>query len=341
MNCWPRTPPHCRTGSGDQAVSATLDLLVVGDINPDVVVRGAPRELAFGQAEQLAEGADLGLGGSAAITACGASRLGLSTAIVGAVGDDAAGRLSLDELARRGVDTTSVRVVQERASGLTVHVLSGADRAMITSRGTLDELEASAVPAGLVTAARDVHAASFYLQPRLAPGLRGLFEAAHAAGATTSLDLNWDPAERWQGGLAELLPVVDILFVNAAEAAGVSGAADPAVAATVLNARGPLPVVKLGAAGGLAHDGCRLVHVDAPVVSVVDSVGAGDSFDAGFLCGRLSGWTVGRSLALGVVCGSLSTRAAGGIRAQPSRAEAEAAMAGLLPAGDDAEECGR
>ena len=130
----------------------TLDLLVVGDVNPDVIVRGAPRELAFGQAEQLAAGADLGLGGSAAITACGAARLGLSTAIVGAVGDDAAGRLALDELARRGVDTSSVRVVQEQASGLTVHVLSGGDRAMITSRGTLDELlaaHAASLPAGL------------------------------------------------------------------------------------------------------------------------------------------------------------------------------------------------
>ena len=322
-------------------MSAHLDLLVVGDINPDVIVRGAPRELAFGQAEQLAAGADLGLGGSAAITARGAARLGLNTAIVGVVGDDAAGRLALDELARGGVDTAAVRVVRERASGLTVHVLSGTDRAMITSRGTLDELEASAVPAELLTAARHVHGASFYLQPRLAQGLRGLFLAAHDSGATTSLDLNWDPAERWQGGLADLLPVVDILFVNAAEAAGVSGADDPVVAATVLSARGPLPVVKLGAAGALAHDGCRLVHVGAPVVDCVDSVGAGDSFDAGFLCGRLSGWTVSRSLALGVVCGSLSTRAAGGVAAQPARAEAEAEMAGLLPAGEATEECGR
>ena len=338
MSFWPHTPPRSLTGSGDQTVSVPLDLLVVGDINPDVIVRGAPRELAFGQAEQLAAGADLGLGGSAAITACGGSRLGLSTAIVGAVGDDAAGRFALDELKRRGVDASSVRVVREQASGLTVHILSRGDRAMITSRGTLDELEASAVPAELVAAARHVHAASFYLQPRLAPGLRGLFEAAHAAGATTSLDLNWDPAERWEGGLTELLPAVDILFVNAAEAAGVSGASDPAVAATVLSARGPLPVIKLGAAGGLAHDGCRLVHVDAPHADVVDSVGAGDSFDAGFLCGRLSGWTVSRSLALGVVCGSLSTRTSGGVGAQPSRAEAEAAMTGLLPAGDAVEE---
>jgi sugar/nucleoside kinase (ribokinase family) len=322
-------------------VSATFDLLVVGDINPDVIVRGAPRELAFGQAEQLAEGAVLGLGGSAAIAACGGARLGLRTAIVGAVGDDAAGGLALDELARGGVDTSSVRVVVAADTGLTVHFMSHDDRAMITSRGALDELEAAAVPAGLVAASRHLHAASFYLQPRLAPGLRDLFESAHAAGVTTSLDLNWDPDERWQGGLSELLPAVDILFVNAAEAAGVSGASDPAVAATVLAARGPLPVIKLGAAGALAHDGCRLVHVDAPATSVVDSVGAGDSFDAGFLCGRLSGWTVSRSLALGVVCGSLSTRAIGGVRAQPGRAEAEAVMAGLLPTGDDAEERGR
>ena len=223
-----------------------------------------------------------------------------------------------------------------------MHVLSDGDRAMITSRGALDELEASAVPAALVAASRHVHASSFFLQPRLAPGLRGLFEAARAAGAGTSLDLNWDPAERWQDGLTEVLPLVDILFVNAAEAAAVSGAPDPAVAATVLAARGPLPVIKLGAAGALAHDGCRLVRVDAPVVDVVDTVGAGDTFDAGFLCGRLSGWTVGRSLVLGVVCGSLSTRSAGGVAAQPTRAEAEAAMAGLLPIGDeDVEECGR
>lgn len=322
-------------------MSAAFDLLVVGDINPDVVLRGAPRELAFGQAEQLAEGAALGLGGSAAITACAAARLGLRTAIVGAVGDDAAGRLALGELTRRGVDTSGVGIIAGRPTGLTVHVLGSGDRAMITARGTIDDLEVAAVPQALVSTSRHLHAASFYLQPRLARGLRGLFDAAHAAGATTSLDLNWDPDERWQGGLAELLPAVDVLFVNAAEAAGVSGAGDPTVAATVLAARGPLPVVKLGSSGAVAHDGCRLVRVEAPAVDVVDTVGAGDSLDAGFLYGRLSGWDVGRSLALGVVCGSLSVRGSGGVEAQPSRAEAEAAMAGLLPIGEAIEECGR
>jgi sugar/nucleoside kinase (ribokinase family) len=222
-----------------------------------------------------------------------------------------------------------------------VHVLGGDDRAMITARGALEELDASAVPGGLVGASRHLHAASFYLQPRLAPGLPALFAAAHGAGATTSLDLNWDPSGRWQGGLAELLPLVDVLFLNAAEAAAVAGAGDPDVAATVLAARGPLPVIKLGAGGAMAHDGCRLVRVGAPAAGVVDTVGAGDGFDAGFLCGRLAGWDVGRSLALGVACGTLSTRASGGVAAQPSREEAEAAMAGLLPAGGETPECGR
>jgi sugar/nucleoside kinase (ribokinase family) len=130
-----------------------------------------------------------------------------------------------------------------------------------------------------------------------------------------------------------VLPAVDVLFVNAAEAAAVSGAADPAVAATALAARGPLPVIKLGAAGALAHDGCRLVSVSAPGVDVADTVGAGDSFDAGFICARLLGWEVSRCLALGAAVGSLSTRAAGGVDAQPTRDEALALVAGLVPEG--------
>ena len=312
-------------------MSASLDLLVVGDANPDVVVHGAPAALAYGQAEQLAEGGALTVGGSAGITACAAARLGLRTALAGVVGDDSGGRFMIDEMARRGVDVGAVVVRADLATGLTVALARRDDRAIVTYPGCSATLEAAMIDAALVSAARHVHASSFFLQPRLAPGLRGLFEAARSSGATTSLDLNWDPAETWDGGLADVLPAVDVLFVNAAEAAAVSGATDPAVAAIVLAARGPLPVIKLGAAGALAHDGCRLVRATAPAVEVADTVGAGDTFDAGFLCARLQGWEVSRCLALGVACGSLSARRPGGVAGQPTLAEALTAIEGLLP----------
>jgi sugar/nucleoside kinase (ribokinase family) len=312
-------------------MSPSLDLLVIGDVNPDVVVHGAPAALAYGQAEQLAEGGALTVGGSAGITACAAARLGLRTALAGVVGDDPGGRFMIDELERRGVEVGGVAIRADLATGLTIALTRGDDRAIVTYPGCIAALEAGMIDPTLMGAARHVHVSSFFLQPRLAPGLRGLFEAARASGASTSLDLNWDPAQTWDGGLAGVLPAVDVLFVNAAEAAAVSGATDPAVAATVLAARGPLPVVKLGADGAIAHDGCRLAHVSAPVVTVVDTVGAGDTFDAGFLCARLQGWDVSRSLALGVACGSLSTRRPGGVAGQPSLAEALTVIEGLLP----------
>ncbi len=315
-------------------VSDPFDLLVVGDANPDVVLHGAPERLAYGQAEQLVKSGALTVGGSAGIMACAAARLGLRIAFVGVVGGDAAGRFMLDELGRRGVDVSGVGVREDLATGLTVALTRGDDRAIVTFAGCMDALTADRVDGRLIQGARHVHVSSFYLQPGLAPGLRGLFEAAQAAGAGTSLDLNWDPTEGWDGGLADVLPVVDVLFVNGAEAAAVTGATDPAVAATVLAARGPLPVIKLGAAGALAHDDCRLVRVSAPLVTVVDTVGAGDTFDAGYLCGRLRGWDVSRCLALGVACGSASAQGAGGVEAQPTLDEALTLVDGLLPRPD-------
>ena len=312
-------------------MSGVFDLLIVGDANPDVVLHGAPEKLAYGQAEQLVESGALTVGGSAGIMACAAARLGLRTAFVSITGDDAAGRFMHEELARRGVDVSGVSVRADLATGITVALARDDDRAIVTFPGGMDQLTADMIDDDLVHAARHVHVSSFYLHPRLAPGLRGLFEAARTAGAGTSLDLNWDPAELWDGGLTDVLPAVDVLFVNAGEAAAVSGAADPAVAATVLAARGPLPVIKLGAAGALTHDGCRLVRVSAPAVPVVDTVGAGDTFDAGFLCGRLLGWEVSRSLALGVACGSLSVGGSGGVGAQPTLKEALTMFEDLLP----------
>jgi len=301
-----------------------LDLLVLGDANPDLVLTGdvVPE---FGQAEKLVSDARLVLGGSGAIMACGAARLGLRTAFVGVVGDDPFGRFVLDQLRERGVVTDACVVEPGRPTGLSVVLSRRDDRAILTSMGTIPELRAEAVDPGLVSAARHVHASSYFLQRRLQRGLPALFDLAHGAGASTSVDPNWDPEERWDGVL-EILGRTDLFFPNSNEARAITGIDDVDVAAEALTERGTVVAIKFGQGGGLAMWGDEVVRIDAIPAEVQDTTGAGDTFDAGFIAGRLNGWSLERCLALAVACGSLSTRAAGGTEAQPTMEEALEAM---------------
>lgn len=299
----------------------TFDLLVVGDANPDVIVSGSPRHPEFGQREQLVPAAGLVLGGSGAITAYGAARLGLRTAFVGRVGDDSAGAFVLDALRAGGVDVSACVVDPAVPTAMTVALVDGDDRAILTAPGCLDRLGAADVPPGLLERAAHVHVSSYFLQPLLAAGLGGLFGLARAAGASTSLDTNDDPAGRW-AGLEDVLPVTDVLLPNEAEALSIAGATTLEQAVKELAARGTLPVVKRGGRGALALADGELVEAPAPPVTVVDAVGAGDSFNAGLLAALLRGRPLRQAMTVAVACGTLSTRAAGGTAAQPTWEEA-------------------
>jgi sugar/nucleoside kinase (ribokinase family) len=302
-----------------------LDLLVVGDANPDLVLRG-DAEPRFGQAEVLVDGAELAIGGSGAITACGAARLGLRVGMCSVVGDDAFGRFMVEALGERGVDVSAVRLAKDRPSGVSVILSRGDDRAILTSTGTIADLRAADVDRDVLRSARHVHVSSYFLQTSLQPNLGGLFDDAHAAGASTSIDPNWDPAEAWDAGLLELLSRTDLFFPNSAEARSITSIDDIDVAAQILSERGATVAVKFGLGGGLATDGHDVVRSEAIPADVVDTTGAGDTFDAGFLAGRLRGWPLERCLGLAIACGSLSTRAAGGTAAQPTLEEALAAL---------------
>ncbi len=299
---------------------ADLDLLVLGDANPDLILTGDVVP-AFGQAEKLVDEARLVVGGSGAITACGAARLGLRTAFVGVVGEDVFGRFMLDALAARGVDVSGCVVDPERPTGVSVVLSRPEDRATLTATGTISDLRGELVDRSLLSRARHVHVSSYFLQPRLAPDLPELLEAARAAGATTSIDPNYDPAERWDGGLLEALSHTDLFLPNSLEARAIGGSEDVDIAAEVLAGRARIVAVKFGQGGGLAISGDEVVRSEAVPAAVVDTTGAGDSFDAGFIAGMLAGWPLARCLALAVACGSLSTRGVGGTAAQPSLLE--------------------
>jgi ribokinase len=298
----------------------TRRLLVVGDANPDLVLRGdvVPR---WGQSEQLLDAADLVLGGSAAITACGAARLGVPTALLAAVGADVYGDFVRSALSSRGVSARLVTVPEP--TGLSV-ILSAADRTILTLTGAIGALD----PAGItIDGYAHLHVASYFLQPKLAAGLADVFARAHAAGVTTSLDTNWDPAERWTG-VREVLAYTDVFLPNEAELAAITGIADPSDAALLLVEDGTTVALKQGVVGSQAWWPGGTCRQPGLAVSVVDTTGAGDSFNAGFLAGWLRDLPVERCLAMAVAAGSLSTRAAGGTAAQPDAAELAAVLDG-------------
>ena len=312
------------------------DVFVIGDINSDILVVDGDVVPEFGQVEKLVGTIRLTIGGSSAITACGLARLGLKVAHGGIVGDNLLGRAIVAAFSDRNIDTSTIGIEPAIPTGATVVLGQGEDRAMLTAIGTTDRLKAEDVPREALPHVRHLHAGSTAIQPRLRTGLPRLFQDARAAGVTTSFDANWDPDRRWDD-IDGALATADIFFPNEREAALISGQIDPLDAANALARRaetagrdegaGPLTVaVKLGGDGALVVRGDEALRLPALEVKVVDATGAGDAFDAGFIYGLLDGRPLAEMLALAVACGSISTRAIGGVDGQATLEEADALL---------------
>ena len=296
------------------------DLLVAGEINPDLILSGNVKP-EFGQVEKLVDSAALTIGSSSAIFACGAARLGLKVAFVGICGEDVFGRYMLDEMTKRGVDVSHVIVRPDGQTGLSVILNQESDRAILTHSGLIAELQASDIPDNLLRKARHLHVASYFLQTKLQPDLHSLFKRAHALGLSTSLDTNYDPSERW-AGFDELLAVTNVFLPNEAEAKSLTGAGNVEEASNRLGSKVDALAIKMGKDGALGMSKGQRVQVKSIPVNVVDTVGAGDSFDAGFIYGYLNNWELEKSLRMACVCGALSTQQAGGTKGQPTLEEA-------------------
>lgn len=299
------------------ASSRRFDFTLAGDTNLDLLLYGLPEDLPLEQ-ELLANAMAFRLGGSAAITAHNLAALGNSVGFISTLTSDDAGQRCRHELDTVGVDLS--RSIQPHhasntQTGVTVHLQHRVHRHMFTYAGTTFDLNASDLDLGYLSDARHFHMASYYLQRALTPEIPALFASLKRAGLTISLDTNDDPSQRWDRGILDALPYVDVLLPNEREACLLAQQSDPDKAIATLRNLVPLLVIKRGAKGATAYSASEHWSSPARSMQVVDAVGAGDSFNAGFLHAWLRGWPIERALAFGNLTGGWSTTAAGGTAA--------------------------
>jgi sugar/nucleoside kinase (ribokinase family) len=272
------------------------------------------------------------LGGSSAIFAYNIARLGADTGFVGKVGKDHVGDFLLTTLASVGVDTSRVVRDGARPTGICVSMSFPNEYAMVSYPGIRESFALPEIDLQFVKTAHHLHLSSFYLQPGLRPGCAELFRSAKAAGLTTSLDPDHDPREQWNGGMQELLQYVDFFLPNETEALRISKTQDLTAAARVFNTFRQTTVIKRGSEGvSVIRDG-QVTSAPAFKIQPLDTTGAGDSFDAGFIFQYLHRASLQECIAWGSACGALSTRALGGIDAFPTRYEIEEFLAEHLSA---------
>lgn len=291
-----------------------FDVTIAGELNLDLILYGVPEEIPR-ERELLASDLNLTLGSSSAIVAHNLSSLGSRVGFASCVGSDSFGELAMARLAAARVDVSKVAILPGRKTGLTVIMQRESWRNMLTYAGTISELRLADLDIEYLSSAKHFHLSSYYLQRGLQADIPTLFKKMKSAGLTTSLDCNDDPDDRWQGGIRDALQHVDIFMPNAREAMHLSGTRDLQSSIKDLAHVVPLVVVKLGAEGAVARRGEETWSSPALKLQVIDPVGAGDSFNAGFLHEYLKGSNVQTCLAAGNLAGALSVTRAGGTEA--------------------------
>lgn len=293
---------------------ARFDITLAGDLNLDFILHGVPEELPR-ERDMLASGMQLTLGGSSAIVAHNLAALGCRVGFQARLAHDEFGELLLKRLREIGVDVSRICTRPGDSTGVTVILHRETWRNTVSFCGTITELTIDDLDFSYLTDARHFHLSSFYLQQKLRPSVPGLFRKLKAAGVTISLDTNDDPDDAWEGGLQDALKHVDVFMPNAREACKAAGTEDKEEANRRLAQMVPVLVVKSGAEGSIAYSGGKRI-VSPPIrVECVDAVGAGDSFDAGFLSEFVRGSSLEKCLAKGNLAGALSVTRGGGTEA--------------------------
>ena len=292
-----------------------FDVTIAGELNLDLILYGLPEQL-LPERELLADRMMLTLGSSSAIVAHNLATLGSRVGFQSRIGDDPLGQIAIERLQQGGVDVSLVRRVRSSTTtGLTVILHHEAYRNILTYAGTIAETCWEDLDLNYLSDSLHFHFSSYYLQRSLRPRVGELFRYLKSKGLTISLDTNDDPDDRWAGGLHELLGYVDVFLPNEREACKVAGTEDLDAGIEKLSKLVPLVVVKVGSKGAIAQRGSERFTSPPQEVVAIDTIGAGDSFDAGFLHEYVQGSDLAMCLASANRAGAFSTTRPGGTEA--------------------------
>ena len=292
----------------------SFDISVIGELNLDLILYGLPQELVL-EREHLANNLSITLGSSSAIFAHNIAALGNKVSFSSCIGSDPFGDICLKRLGESGVDLSHVKRLPGKTTGLTVILPQRKQRYILTYPGTMYDMSERDLDLNYIFNSKHLHVSSYFLHKALRPHFIEIFRKAKEGGLTTSLDTNDDPEDRWSVDIALLLKYVDVLLPNERESCKLARTDDLEKAIDTLAQKVRILVVKRGSQGAVARVGKEKFAAYPPTVDNVDPVGAGDSFDAGFLHQFIRGAKIEDCLKSGNIAGALSVTKAGGTEA--------------------------
>lgn len=290
-----------------------FDIVALGELNIDLILNRIDGFPEIGK-EILADDCVMTLGSSTAIFAANAASLGCDVAFLGMVGNDDFGQYISKSLSSRGVDTSMLICSDKYNSGITVVMNYQQDRANVTYPGAMSHLGFEEIGKADFKETRHVHISSLFLQSQLQNDIVKVLEFIKQSGATISLDTQWDPSEKWNVDFRKILPLIDVFMPNEQELMALTGRPSLGEAISAVSDLVNVMVVKCGSRGSV-----MIIHGrdsrEIPALlnnSPVDCIGAGDSFNAGFISAYVHGTPLEDCQDMGNLTGAISTTSAGG-----------------------------
>ena len=292
-----------------------FDVIVVGELNVDLILNNIDSFPEMGK-EKIAKNMALTLGSSSAIFASNLSSLGATVAFLGKIGNDSFGDLVIESLRSKNVNVDLIIRDKNSNTGATVVLNYNEDRAMVTYQGAMNELTIRDISKETLSLAKHLHFSSYYLQPGIKNEISELFKMAKDLELSTSFDMQWDPDEKWDFNYEKTLPLVDVFLPNEQELKYLTKNENIDDALDVLSQFSNAVIVKMGNKGSLLfNNGIKNLKNAFINNEVVDAIGAGDSFNAGFIFKYINGESLEKCQEFGNLMGAVNTTAAGGTTA--------------------------